>query len=179
MNQNKVNLSKIKEVIKYFNKSEMRKALVPLELASGWPSIRMINKRLCITIPYFRKAPAENCYALYPIWCSVTIMYKNPNKILDFTIYSTSPEWSDVDFSKPVGKFKHKELDDVKTRDEYIALCDKLYDRYDEMIAAVLANKPFEGEEKMRELFAKLMEPSLYPYYEKINKKFYFNFYQK
>ncbi len=171
--------SRMKELIHTFNRSELRRKLIPAELASGWPCIRKIKGKLCVVIPYFNRMPAENRYALYPIYCSVTVLWKAPEKLLDFTIYHTMKEWEDVDYSKPVGYFKHKELEDVKTREEYIALCDKLYEYYDEMILAVLENRVFEGEEKMTQLFSNLMEPSMYPFYEKINKKFYSNFYRK
>ncbi len=169
---------KMKELISRFNHSELRRKLIPVDLASGWPCIRMIDKKLCVVIPYFHKRPVENGFALYPIYCSVTIMWKNPEKILDFTIYHTQKEWCDVNYSKPVGMFKHKALEDVKTRGEYLGLCDRIFDYYDEMVRAVLNNEPFAEEAEMTDLFSKLMEPSLYPYYEKINKKFYSNFYK-
>lgn len=167
-----------KEKIRRFNKSDIRKMLIPTELASGWPCIKNINGKLCIVIPYFKRTPSKNGCMLYPIYCSVTVLYKNPEKVLDFTNYSTLSEWSGVDYKKPVGKFKHKALDDVKTRDEYVALCDELYSYYDKMSEAVLNRQPFIEEQEMRKLFSKLMEPSLYPFYEKINKKFYSNFYK-
>lgn len=167
-----------KEKIRRFNKSDIRKMLIPMEFASGWPNIKNINGRLCIVIPYFRRNPVGNVHMLYPIYCSVTVLYKNPERVLDFTNYSTLPEWRGVDYKKPVGKFKHKALEDVKTREEYIALCDELYSYYGKMAEAVLNRQPFLEEHEMRKLFSKLMEPSLYPFYERINKKFYSNFYE-
>lgn len=167
-----------KEKIKHFNRSDIRKKLEPMELASGWPCIKNVNEKLCIVIPYFRKTVSGNGYDLYPIYCSVTILYNNPNRVLDFTVYSTLSEWSRVDYSKPVGRFKHKALEDVKTRDEYIDLCDELYSYYDKMAEAVLNKRPFSEESDMIELFSKLMEPSLYPFYKAINPKFYSNFYK-
>lgn len=174
----KMEQRKMKELIRMFNHSELRRKLVPSELASGWPCIRMVGSRLCVVIPYFNRRPSEKGFALYPIYCSATIMWKNPDKVLDFTIYHTLPEWKDVDYSKPVGIFKHKALADVETRGEYLMLCDRLYHYYDEMVQAVLERRPFEEEEEMAKLFSKMMEPSLYPYYERINKKFYSNFYR-
>ncbi len=169
---------KMKELITGFNHSDLRKKLIPSDIVSGWPCIRMIDRRLCVVIPYFNRRPCEKGFALYPIYCSVTIMWKNPGRILDFTIYHTLPEWEDVDYSKPVGVFKHPALKEVETRGEYLELCSRLYGYYDEMVRAVLNHQVFEKEDEMVELFSKLMEPSLYPYYERINKKFYSNFYR-
>lgn len=170
--------SRMKELIHTFNRGELRRKLIPAELASGWPCIRKAGGKLCVVIPYFNRRPVENGYALYPIYCSVTILWNVPGKMLDFTIYPLQEDWKDVDYSKPSGFFKHKALEDVRTRDEYIALCDRLYGYYDEMVLAVSENRPFDGEREMAGLFSKLMEPSLYPFYEKINKKFYSNFYK-
>lgn len=170
--------TKMKELIGRFNHSELRRKLIPADLASGWPCIRMIDKKLCVVIPYFSKRPVEKGYALYPIYCSVTVLWRNPERILDFTIYHMQKEWSDVNYSRPVGMFKHKALEGVKTREEYIGLRDRLFDYYDEMVQAVLSSQPFVKEAEMADLFSVLMEPSLYPYYEKINKKFYSNFYR-
>lgn len=170
--------SRMKELIHTFNRSELRRKLIPAELASGWPCLRKVRGKLYVVIPYFSRMPTENGYALYPIYCSVTVLWKAPEKMFDFTVYPMQEDWADVDYSKPVGFFKHKALEDVRTRDEYIALCDRLYGCYDEMVLAVSGNQPFTGEEKMAELFSKLMEPSLYPFYEKINRKFYSNFYK-
>ncbi len=170
--------SRMKEVIHTFNHSELCRKLIPAELASGWPCLKKVRGKLYIVIPYFNRMPVKSGYALYPIYCSATIPWKMPEKMLDFTVYTIQENWKDVDYSKPVGFFKHKALEDIRTKDEYIALCNRLYRCYDEMVLAVLENKPFAGEEKMAGLFSKLMEPSLYPFYEKINKKFYSNFYK-
>lgn len=156
-----------------FNKSEMRNRMVPQEVVAGWPCIRQIGKTLCLTIPYYRRQVGRGKTALYPLYCSVTFPVKNPGRLLDFTIYPLQREWTNLDYSKPVGYFRHEALKDVTTREEYDGLCQKLYGYYDRMIEAVLEKRPFEEEGEMRELFSELMEPGQYPAYLKINKKFY------
>ena len=167
---------KIKETIHAFNRGEFRRKQIPMELASGWPAVKLYNGKPVVTIPYFRRNPVEDGIALYPIYCSVTVLVDNPERILDFSVYPMAADWEDVDFSKPVGKFKHKALEDVKTKSEYAALCDKLYSYYDEMVEAVKDRRAFEGEDDMKLLFTKLMEPSLLPFYQRINNRFYSNF---
>lgn len=102
----------------------------------------------------------------------------NQNRLLDFTTYPHQKEWREVDYDKPSGYFKHKALEDVKTKREYQVLCRRLYSYYDQMIAAILEKKPFEQEEEMIALFSKLMEPGHYEQYLRINKKFYSYFCQ-
>lgn len=161
------------EFLKKFNCSDFRRRSVPMELVSGWPSLKKIGKTLCVTIPYYGRVKGGEKHYLKPIYCAVTVPLKNPERIIDFTIFPFDSRWSDIDFSKPCGTFKHKALEDVKTKDEYEALCMKLYSCYDKMVEAISANKPFTEEEEMRAVFSKLMEPGLYPYYQRINKKFY------
>ena len=161
------------EFLKNFNRSDFCRKSVPMELVSGWPGIEKVSNTLCVTIPYYGKIKGDKKYYLKPIYCSVTVPLKNPERIIDFTVYPYDSEWSDVDYSKPCGVFKHKALEDVKTKDEYKKLCMELYGYYDKMVEAIYDNRPFKEENEMRAVFSKLMEPGLYPQYLRINKKFY------
>lgn len=163
----------VREVISNFNRSELRKRIMPMGMASGWPSIRKMGKTLCITIPYFSRSIREDKkVALNSIYCSVTLAINNPDKLMDYTIYRYQRDWADVDYDNPVGLFPHDALEGIK-RSEYHHLCDQLYDLYDQMVAAVQNGERFEKEKEMAQLFGKLMEPAHYPQYLRINKKFY------
>ena len=164
------------QLVADFNRSELRRNMIPHNLFAGWPCIHKVGKMLCITIPYFSRSASAETVALYPIYCSVTLPIANPDRLLDFTIYPHQRTWSDLDYSQPVGYFKHAALGDVNTKQEYTALCMELYGYFDQMVEAVAQRKPFENEEKMIALFTKLMEPGQYPQYLRINKKFYSHF---
>lgn len=163
------------ETIKEFNRSEMKMRMIPQGLATGWPALSRVGKTLCVTLPYYSSIKSDDKVYLNPIYCSVTFPVRNPDRILDFTIYPHQKSWSDVDYNKPAGIFKHEALSDVKTKGEYIELRNKLFEYYDEMIAAIVEKRSFDKQDEMRELFSKLMEPGLYPQYLKINSKFYSN----
>ena len=163
----------IYEIINKFNRSDFRKNSIPMGLVSGWPSIRKIGKTIAITLPYFSRVREKDKIALYPLYCSVTFPVKNIDRILDFTIFPNQESWKNIDYSKPIGYFKHKALSDVNTKEEYEALCQQLYSYYDDMIDDIINGRPFSNENKMRKLFSKLMEPDHLPQYLKINKKFY------
>ena len=162
----------VAKTLKTFNSSDFRRKSIPMELGYGWPAIIRCGKMLCITIPYYRSIRNGTVYDLYPPVCSVTVPLGNPDRILDFTMYPYEKGWQDVDFGKPAGTFKHDALAGVK-KEEYGRMKEQLYAYYDEMVQAVSEKKPFEGQKQMTELFAKLMEPGLYPYYVRINQKFY------
>lgn len=161
------------ELVTQFNHSNFRRSSIPMGLVSGWPCIRQVGKMLAITIPYFSRTPGEDKIAIYPLYCSVTVSLKNIDRVLDFTIYPYQAEWRNIDYTKPTGYFKHEALKEVKTKEEYQALCQQLYGYYDQMVEAITNKKPFVQEGEMTRLFSILMEPGHYPQYLKINKKFY------
>ena len=163
----------IKQLITDFNRSPIRRALVPDNLYSGWPCLSKRGKCLCITIPYYSRVNQEGGIALFPLYCSVTVAVKNPKKVFDFTIYPYQKDWQEIDYSKPCGTFKHPALEGVKTRQEYQDLCDQLYSCYDGMLECIQNGFAFEQDKEMSRLFTTLMEPSHYPQYLKIHPKFY------
>lgn len=164
------------DLVSRFNCSEFRRKSIPQQLFSGWPCIQMVGKTLCLTIPYYARTATSDKIALYPIYCSVTFPILNPERLMDFTIYPHQRTWSDLDYSQPVGYFKHEALKDITTKSEYQALCRELFGYYDQMIQAVLDKRPFEQEEEMIRCLSKLMEPGQYPQYLRINKRFYSHF---
>lgn len=164
------------KLISEFNHSDFRRKAIPQNLFSGWPCIHTVGKTLCMTIPYYSRSATCEKIALYPIYCSVTFPVTNPDRLMDFTVYPYQKTWSDIDFTKPVGYFKHPALNDVTTKTEYKELCMRLYGYFDKMVLAVMNKKPFDEEQEMIELFSKLMEPGLYPQYLRLNKKFYTHF---
>ena len=168
-------MEQIYEIIKKFNRSDFRRKSIPAELVSGWPCLRRIGRTLCLTVPYFNRQylKEEKKVALFPLYCSVTFPLGNPDRIVDFTIYANSREWQDLDYSRPVGFFKHEALADVKTGEDYKRLCQELYHYYDAMAEAIMQKAPFANEEEMIRLFTKLMEPGHFPQYLRINKRFY------
>lgn len=172
---NMENISTYK-LVSDFNHSDFRRKAIPHNLFSGWPCLHMIGKTLCLTIPYYARTATSDRMALYPIYCSVTFPVTNPDRLMDFTVYAHQRLWSDVNYSEPVGYFKHEALADVKTKGEYKELVGQLFGYYDKMILAVLSKKRFEEEDQMIELFTKLMEPGQYPQYLRLNKKFYSHF---
>ena len=70
------------ELIRRFNKSEIRKNMIPQELVSGWPSIRRLGKTLCLTIPYYGRQIQKERVLLYPLFCSVTVPVGNPDRVM-------------------------------------------------------------------------------------------------
>ena len=163
----------IKQYITDFNRCPLRRELIPDNLYSGWPCLSRRGKCLCITIPYYARATRKDHMDLYPLYCSITLAINNPKKVFDFTLYPYEKDWKEIDHTQPCGVFKHPALEQVKTREEYQALCERLFACYDDMLKAITSGVSFDGVDTMRDLFAILMEPSHYPQYLKIQPKFY------
>lgn len=166
----------VRQLVDDFNRSALRRKMIPAGMTAGWPCIQNIGKTLCLTIPFYSCQLEDRRAALYPIYCSVTFPVRNPDRLLDFTIYPHQETWSDVDYQHPAGYFKHKALEDVATKGEYTALVDQLYAHYDGLVSAVENRIQYADEKAMITLFSKLMEPGLFPFYCRIRQKFYTHF---
>ena len=162
----------IQEIISAVNRGSFRNTSIPAELASGWPCVHYIGKTLCVTIPYFSRALSNDRVLLYPLYCSVTVPIKNPERIMDFTIYQYHPDWMGINYAHPCGFFRHEALKNVK-RSQYKQMCSKLYMYYDIIIAQMLSGMEAIGNEEMVSLFTQLMEPCHFEQYLKINTQFY------
>lgn len=161
------------ELVHQINRSDFRRTSIPLEMVSGWPCIHRLGGTLCITVPYFTRNVEKTGTLLYPLYCSVTVPVRNPNRIMDFRIYPFQEAWKDVDYTKPVGTFPHPALGEGVQREQYQKMCKELYQYYDEMVSAVEHQQVFQQQKMMADLFSRLMEPGQFPQYLRINRKFY------
>lgn len=157
------------------NHGAFRRSVIPMELAAGWPCLRKAGDKLAVTVPYFSRRITGETVALYPICCALTVLLDNPNQICDYQVFSYQPDWAGVNFNQPCGYFKHEALKGVD-RQTYQKMCMQLYACYDNMAHCIQQGIPFEKAEEMTKLFSVLMEPGLYPYYQKLNKNFYSKF---
>lgn len=162
----------ISQFITKLNSSEVKRGLIPTEMSAGWPGVTIKNGNLCITIPYFKETLGINKdYVVYPISYSITAIWPQ-GTIVDFTRYSFSKDFKDIDFSTPLGTAKHKSIETM-TKSEYLNSIDILYSYYDELISCINNKKPFPNEKNMQNLLTKLMHPSLLPMYNRMCPKFF------
>jgi hypothetical protein len=160
------------EFLNALNKGGVRKYLLPMEMASGWPSVVIKSGQLCVVVPFFRTQRVENGKSLlYPLMYTMTLTWPNA-KMVEFSALRYNKEYRAVDFSKPVGIYPHDAAKDFQ-KNEYTVKRDKLFGMYDELISCVLDKNDFAGIEEMKKLFQLLMEPSLYPMYLNISGKFF------
>jgi hypothetical protein len=148
-----------------------RNALIPGELVHGWPYVGIMNQRLCLNVPFYKRERRENGFYMYPISRVITYTYPTANTVR-FQDLRYLKEYKAVDFSKPIEVFKHEAVKDF-TAAEYREHVAALYAKYDELLESLMEDKDFTGEDEMRRLFRILMEPRMYPCYLALSRNFF------
>lgn len=146
--------------------------LIPMGISAGWPILSVRGRQLCVTIPYFRaELKPDDQTLLYPFAHALTLLWPN-GRVVGYSSLRYDKAFADIDFDKPVGTFRHEAIRHLG-KAEYVALRDELYGCYDALIEAIYGNRPYEGQERMRDLFGQLMEPGLEPFYRMLGKSFF------
>lgn len=166
----------VKKLIKEIKTSEfVLGCKMEVGYSAGLPILQIKNGILCLTVPYlkYRMTGAVDKTLVYPVRYTVTVALPGEDPV-GFSDLSVNPVFEKVDFSKPVGTFRHDSIKQY-SKDQYFALKDELYSLYDKTASALLYNAPYaEGDEKrMSELLRLLVEPSLLPIYRALDIDFY------
>lgn len=150
-------------------------AEMPMTYVTGLPILQILNDQLCLCVPFLQYRPTGHVdqTLVYPIRYTVTVSVPE-FKPLAFMDLSIDPRFSEVDFSKPVGTFRHEAVKHLNKK-EYDALRSRLLQQYDKVIRALLLGESYDesDEETMRQLMMQLTEPGLYPIYRALDEDFY------
>ena len=148
---------------------------VELGYSAGLPVLQIRNETLCLLVPYLKyKITGEVDKTLvYPVKYAVTVGLPE-QKPIEFKDLAYDPVFARVDFSRPVGIFRHESIRHLR-RDEYFALKGELFALYDKTANMLLYGDPYResDEARMRELLKLLLEPSLLPVYQALDGDFY------
>lgn len=161
----------LREFISKLNHSDLRKNLLPMELASGWPYLSIKQKKLCVSIPYFMTKRADGYYLLFPISFVWTVTWP-AGRTVEVTALKYDKKFGEIDFSRAVGKFKHPAIASY-SEEMYEEKKTALFSLYDNLISCILDKKSFEQGDEMKALFSLLMEPDLLPMYRVLAPKFF------
>lgn len=163
--------------IKNIRQNVVSSNLIPMQLNVGWPVLSIRDKNLCVCIPFFRSVlnTGDNTL-IYPITYTITATW-NKGTVVEFKNLRFDSTFQRVDFSKPVGKFRHdavKHLNGLQYKEKR----QRLFELYDKLIDCIYQDVPFEGEDKteFKQILQMLMEPSLKPFYKALGAKFYNSF---
>lgn len=150
-------------------------AEMPMSYVPGLPILQILNDQLCLCVPFLQYRPTGTVdqTLVYPIRYTVTLSVPE-FKPLAFMDLSIHPRFANVDFSKPVGTFRHEAIRHLNKK-EYDAKRNELLQQYDKVIAALIDGEAYseKDEEDMCSLLQMLTEPSLYPIYRALDEDFY------
>lgn len=171
--KNKINIA---ETIKEIKTSGfLLNCKLPLGYISGLPMLQIKNDRLCLVIPYLRyKVTGEVDKTLvFPIKYTVTISLPDKS-VIGFENLSFNPAFKEVDFTKPIGLFRHEAIRQY-SKTEYKKKRAELFSMYDKLANAILYGEEYSDLEfaGFRALLNIMIEPSLKPIYKALDTDFY------
>lgn len=148
---------------------------IPLGYKTVFPILQIKNGCLCILFPYlkYQTTGEVDRTLVFPIRYAVSLELPT-EKIIGFEDFEYSEDFGNVDFDKPIGYFRHEAVKKFG-REEYDSLYHELMKEYDKVIYALLEGGKYSlsDERRMSELLRILLEPSLLPIYQRLDKDFY------
>ena len=166
----------LKSIIKELRTSDfVLGCRMPIGYSAGLPVLQIKNGGLCLLVPYLKyKVTGEVDKTLvFPIRYTVTVELPQGTPVA-FEDLSFNARFKKVDFSRPVGLFRHDSIKQY-SKQEYHALRDELLTMYDKVVDALLYSSEYaEADDiRMKELLHILPEPSLLPIYKALDSDFY------
>lgn len=148
---------------------------LPMGYVEGLPILQIRNNQLCLVIPFlkYQVTGKVDQTLVYPIRYTVTVLLPE-GKIMGYQDLGLTPQFAKVDFTKPVGIFRHEAIKQWG-KQEYAAKRDELFGMYDKVVSALLYGTEYteEDETAMRQLLQTMVEPSQLPIYKVLDEDFY------
>lgn len=166
----------VKDVLKELKTSAfVLNCEMPMGYTAGLPILQIRNEQLCLLAPFlkYRVTGQVDKTLVYPIRYTVTVVLPE-KKVVDYSDLSFQAQYQNVDFTAPVGLFRHEAVKNL-TKQEYQQLREELLEQYDKVANALLYGSDYcaEDEQRMRQLLRTLVEPSLLPIYKALDEDFY------
>ncbi len=174
--ENKISL---KSFLKEFKTSRfVLECEMPMGYTEGFPILSIKNGYLCMTVPFlkYQSTGVVDQTMVFPIRYVVTVSLPDMKAVgYEDLLFNTAFE--KVDFSKPIGLFRHKAISGMDKK-EYKSKRDELISLYERLANALIFGTPYtdKDESNMSELLKMLLEPSLFPIYMTLDKDFYNKF---
>lgn len=167
----------VAEIIKKAKASEFCLGCsMPIGYVPGYPIVSIVAGKPCLKVPFLKyKITGEVDKTLvYPV--KYVLTYALPSmKAVGFEDLEYNSVFKKVDFSKPIGFFRHDEIKSLSKK-EYKEKKDELFAMYDDFANAILNKKAFTKAGEFKKLLGIMLEPSVKPIYKALDEKFYDNF---
>ncbi len=173
----KTNFS-IEKFLNEFKNSKPVQAIVPLGYVPNLPIITSVKGELCACVPLMRYkvTGVVDKTLVYPVRYVFTVTIPEC-KVISFEDLAFDSAFVNVDFTKPVGTFRHEAVKNLN-KEEYAALRSRLFAEYDKMLDFLVNNAEYSDADKQsfKTLLNQVLEPSLKPFYHAIDKNFFLRF---
>lgn len=166
----------IQEVLKKIKTSDFLLACkIPLGYVPGLPILQIKNNRLCLVIPYlkYKLTGVVDKTLVFPIRYIITVTLPEI-KVIGYSDLKFEPMFEKIDFSKPIGLFRHDKVKNLD-KNQFKIKKDELMTEYNKIANALIFGDEYfeEDEEKMSKLLQMLVEPSQLPIYKVLDSDFY------
>lgn len=146
----------------------------PLGYSQGLPLLDVVQGDLCLIIPFlkYKVTGKVDATLVYPIRYTLTLNLRTW-QVVGVEDLQTNPKFAGTRFGDAISTFRHQALIGYD-KTAYGKLLDELYEAYDEVVHAMLKQeRAMEAEERLREVFAILLDPALLKTYQLLSPSFY------
>lgn len=147
---------------------------MPMGYVPGLPLLCILNGNLCMKVPFlkYKITGKPDQTLVYPIRYVATVIIPEGH-VVCFEDLALHKAFANVDFSAPVGTFRHDAIKDLN-KVEYDKLRSNLLSAYDKIVNTLAFGEAYSDEEErtFKDMFNRILEPSLRPFYHVIDPIF-------
>lgn len=168
-------MSRTRELRSELRSSPLIRHLVPQEAALGWPFPESSDAALFVSFIAFGALRAQGGGRgtdIYPPLALLTVRWPT-GEVVEYRDLRARGSLA-TDGRTPIGRFPHRAALGVGGRAAFTAMQAELFGLYDVLLNGLAAGAGLESraEERMRGLFAVLLEPALLPAYRALAPRF-------
>ena len=147
---------------------------MPMGYVPGLPLLCILNGNLCMKVPFlkYKITGKPDQTLVYPIRYVATVIIPEGH-VVCFEDLALHKAFANVDLSAPVGTFRHETVKDLD-KEAYDKLRSNLLSAYDEIVNTLAFGEAYSDEEErtFKDMFNRILEPSLRPFYQVIDPIF-------
>lgn len=173
-------MTSIQEFLKGINTNDVVRRNIPMGRGMGFPMLKIVGERLLVSVFYYRsELHPEDKTLLMPPEYILTFDYPS-GKLVSFENLRLHPQYSSVNFDKPLGTFRHQAIQHLN-KTEYKEKKEQLYNVVNKLIAYLGGEGEFqeEDEKALADLYGMMTEPPLHPFYRVLSPQFYARYIEK
>ena len=147
---------------------------MPMGYVPGLPILCILNENLCMKVPFlkYKVTGKPDKTLVYPIRYVATIIIPEGH-VVCFEDLALHKAFANMDFLAPIGTFRHEAVKDWDKK-AYDNLRSDLLCAYDKIVNSLAFGDTYSADEErtFKDMFNRILEPSLRPFYKVIDPIF-------